>query len=125
MRSLVPSTNLARRSHRGICPARSVDEINTEPMQDKTPEDEIRKRTFAADLVLRITFLDQLTSDRINGLGCACRSLFQSGRRARRWELGGLHAQRDSKDELADGGAEAREEGIEGLLAHRLAWLDR
>lgn len=31
----------------------------------------------------------------------------------------GLDAQRGSEDELADGGAEAGEEGVEGLKKHR------
>jgi hypothetical protein len=35
----------------------------------------------------------------------------------------GLQAQRDGQDELAHGGAEAGEEGVEGLRGFSLAWI--
>lgn len=76
---------------------RSVDEVYTEEVQQQTPKDKIRKRPLMG-----------------NGL-----------------ELGlvlwvGLDAQGSCEDKLADAGAEAGEEGVEGLGKQHvsLAWFE-
>jgi hypothetical protein len=67
-------------------PARSVDKVDAEKVQQQRPEDEVGKGALVRDaleldLVLRVR----------------------------------LHAQAGREHKLADGGAEAREEGVEGL----------
>ena len=73
-------------------------------MQDQTSQHEIGKRPLAADaarvLLHALARLRQALARRAGG---------------GRGLLAGLHAQAGAEDELADGGAEAGEEGVEGL----------
>jgi hypothetical protein len=73
----------------------SVDEVNAEEMQQQAPKHKIRKRPLVGNTLKLFQIFDI-----------------------------GLHAQRRCEDELADGSAEAGEEGVEWLLLSSILAID-
>jgi len=80
-------------------------------MQNQTPKHEIRKRSLGANTTLALfNNLSRQTIDRLS-------SVFLRSRCARWWALARLHPQRGRKDELANSGGEAGEEGVERIVS--------